>query len=96
MEDMPDVVYALINTTDSDGTLYAIPYRIKNDQVIEKTKKEDITVSLAGAWNIRCGLERCSTLPRQRILGYDGEDDQMVNCGKTHSSTVLMTPKRLI
>ena len=47
--DMPDVVYALINTTDSDGTLYAIPYRIKNDQVIEKTKKEDITVSLLGA-----------------------------------------------
>ena len=38
-EDVPDVVHALINTTDSDGTLYAIPYRIKNDQVIEKDQE---------------------------------------------------------
>ena len=46
--DDDDTVYAVINTTDSDGTLYAIPYKIRNDQVIEKTKKEDVNVSLVG------------------------------------------------
>ena len=45
-----DSVYAVIESTDSAGTLYAIPYRIANDDEIEdrRAEKNEIVVTLVG------------------------------------------------
>ena len=46
--DRTDSVYAVIESTDPDGTLYAIPYRIADDDEIEekRSEKNKIAVSI--------------------------------------------------
>ncbi len=66
-------VFFLVNSDDSARTLYAIPFRVPDDFVIERPERADVTLSAVGVFDLRSqAVEAATTSPPDYT---DDEDD---------------------
>ena len=69
-----ETVYALINSDDADGTIYAVPYRIRDNAVNKQGRVDDLSVEVALV-SVGTHAEATGAVAVPDDANFDGDGD---------------------